>query len=340
MTTTSPAAGSGRRPTSQDVARLAGLSRSAVSQILNGNGERFARETRDRVTAAAASLGYRPSRAGRALVSGLSDIIVLAVPNVSFGRHLQDAVDQIANSSAAIGKSVVVRYLGEDPAASLTAVLDLRPAAVIDFAAFGTEERETIRAAGVRLVPDVSEDVRAAFVDPNLVIGRLQAEELLRSPERRLIYAAMLDERSDVFGPARAQGAAEAARAAGCAEPTIVHIPLRLEAAIEILEPVFADAGRTSFGVCCFNDDVAIAVLAVARHLGLSVPEQVAVVGVDRTAVGQLVTPRLTTVDVDLAAVIRLLTGDGAGLRGGGAIARAGLPDLESFVSLVPGETS
>ena len=101
-----------KRITSWDVARLAGVSRSTVSQVLNGNHERFPQETRDRVAQAAETLSYRPSRAGRSLVTGLSDLIVVVVPNVTFGRHLQDAVDSIAASTAATGMSVVVRYAG------------------------------------------------------------------------------------------------------------------------------------------------------------------------------------------------------------------------------------
>ena len=134
-----------RRPTGWDVAQLSGLSRSTVSQILNGNHLRFTPETRDRVTEAAAALNYRPSRAGRALVTGRSDLIVLAAPNITFGRHLQDAVDQIARTSAADGMSVVVRYAGNDPAATLTTVLDLRPAAVIDLGVFDESALATIQ---------------------------------------------------------------------------------------------------------------------------------------------------------------------------------------------------
>ena len=60
-----------RRPaTSRDVAEHAGLSRSTVSQVLNGYGDRFSAETRARVLAAASNLDYRPSQAARALVTG------------------------------------------------------------------------------------------------------------------------------------------------------------------------------------------------------------------------------------------------------------------------------
>jgi len=44
--------------------------------------------------------------------------------------------------------------------------------------------------------------------------------------------------------------------------------------------------------------------VAAARELDLDVPEQVAVVGADHNAVGQLVSPRLTTVRIELSAMV------------------------------------
>ena len=296
-----------RRPTGWDVAQLSGLSRSTVSQILNGNHLRFSPETRDRVTEAAAALNYRPSRAGRALVTGRSDIIVLAAPNVTFGRHLQDAIDQIARTSAADGMSVVVRYTGNDPAATLTTVLDLRPAAVIDLGVFDEAALAAIRATGTRILPSVSSS-RAG--DPNRVIGRMQAEEVLRVPARRLVYAMLSDEREDPLGPIRAKGVADAARAAGVPEPLLVRVPLRLDGARAALEPILHGADRIPVGVCCYSDEVAIAVLAVARELDLRVPDQVAVVGADYTDVGQLVVPRLTTIRIEFAETIGAVLAD------------------------------
>jgi len=69
--------------TSADVARQAGVSRGAVSQILNGHHARFSASTRARVEKVALDLGYTPSFAGRTLARGRSDgRTVLLVPEV------------------------------------------------------------------------------------------------------------------------------------------------------------------------------------------------------------------------------------------------------------------
>jgi len=329
------------RATSWDVARLAGVSRSTVSQILNGNDERFPQETRDRVRAAAAELAYRPSRAGRSLVSGVSDIIVVVVPNITFGRHLQDAVDSIANSTAARGLSVVVRYAGNDPEATLATVLDLRPTAVVDFGVFTEKERLAIEAAGIVALPEQSM-VSETLEDPNHHIGRLQVRHLLETPGRRLVMALLQDSRLDTFGPDRQRGVFDEAAALGTPEPAVIRVPLTLDGAVEALAGVIRENPNVPLGVCCYNDDVAIALIAAARELSLSVPQQVAVIGVDNTEIGQLISPRLSSVAVDLIGTLTTflsLTGLVSGPDDADSAARD-LRDPSTFVTLVPGEST
>lgn len=328
------------RATSLDVARRAGLSRSTVSQVLNGNDERFPQDTRDRVAAAAAELGYRPSRAGRALVTGVSDVIVVAVPNVTFGRHLQDAVDRIAQATAARGMSVVVRYAGNDEDATLTAILDLRPAAVVDLGVFySVDARRAIQAGGTRIVPDLSVLDRIEE-NPNYLIGRVQARHLLDRSARELVIAVLEDDRPDYFGPDRTSGVMDEARESGHAEPSIMTIPLDKTRAAASLAAIVATHKGAPLGVCCYNDDVAIAVVAAARELGLSVPTQVAVVGVDYTAIGQLVEPPLTSIAVDMPGIIASLLGDLDVLSDRAAGESADREDLPPLLQLHQGRTT
>jgi DNA-binding LacI/PurR family transcriptional regulator len=329
------------RATSWDVARLAGVSRSTVSQVLNGNDERFPQETRERVRAAASELAYRPSRAGRSLVSGVSDLIVVVVPNITFGRHLQDAVDSIANSTAARGLSVVVRYAGNSPEATLTTVLDLRPTAVVDFGVFTEKERLAIEAAGIVALPKQSM-VSETLEDPNHHIGRLQVQHLLTTPGRRLVMALLQDSRLDTFGPDRQRGVFDEAAVLGADQPAVIRVPLTVRGAVDALTAVVRENSDAALGICCYNDDVAIAIIAAARELGLSVPQQIAVIGVDNTEIGQLLTPRLSSVAIDLLGMLEtFLSLTGLVNDPGDAVAAArDLRDPSSFVTLVPGESS
>lgn len=331
-----------RRATSTDVARAAGLSRSTVSQILNGN-EGFPAATRERVHAAAAALDYRPSRAGRALVTGLADIVVVVVPNATFGPHLQDSVDRITNASAVAGMSVVVRFGNRDEEATLLSVIDLRPAAVVDLGVFSNSQRERIEATGTRVVPRRTPVGPGEDADPvDVLIGRLQVRDLLRSASRRIVYVGLDDGRLDPFGPPRFAGIKREAAAHGMDVSEPVRVPLEFDGAREVLAPLLTNAAADPVGICGYNDDVATAVLAVARDLGLRVPEDVAVIGVDRTAVGQLMSPRLSTVFIDQPLLMDSLV-QGLARLGGRRSAEdppAEPLDPTQIVHLVRGETT
>jgi DNA-binding LacI/PurR family transcriptional regulator len=70
--------GPGARPTLEQVARVAGVSRGTASRALNG-GRNVSPRAMDAVTKAAAELGYRPNLAARSLVLGRSESVGLVI---------------------------------------------------------------------------------------------------------------------------------------------------------------------------------------------------------------------------------------------------------------------
>ena len=324
-----------KRPTSFDVAKRAGVSRATVSHVLNGQGSRFPEQTQQKVLKAAAELQYKPSPAGRALVTGRSDILVVLIPNTTFGTNLQDLVDGVSIQAARHGLSVVVRFVGRDAAETLDAILHFRPVAVVDIGVLSPTDRETLEAAGAVAIPRHTRSPEPE-ADLNFLVGRTMGEELLRGGPRRLAFAALVDERQDPFGPPRYEGMKAAARAQGLPTPQRLEIPLKLTGARTALE-AFAVPGAP-MGVGCYNDDVAIAVVAAGRALGLETPRDLSVVGVDATAVGQLVSPRLTTVLMQNDALMERIAADLAELHQKDATRR--VHDVLPVVRIVPGETT
>lgn len=251
---------------------------------------------------AASSLGYRPSRVARALVTGVSDVVVIVLPQLALGPRVEDAVELVSQEAAELGKSVFVRIAGPDPLATIATLVDLRPAAVIDFGGLDISLRERVPAAGITLIPRFV-DVATAL-DPNRLIGRTQAMELLRHGHRRLAYGLISDGHSDPNVARRAEGVKEIALERGIEAPLEVSIPLNAASARAALESLIT---RQPVGIACYNDDVAHAVLAAARSARWTVPDEIAVVGADATKVGQLVSPRLTSVTADLRPLLHEL---------------------------------
>lgn len=282
-------------PRSVDVALRAGVSRSTVSYVLNGNGDRFSPETVERVHRAAADLGYVPSSAGRALVRGHTDIVVIVFPFTTM-PGIQDIVDVLSEGLAEHGFNTVVQLSGpmhtEAHHRVRYVVESLRPAGVIDLGGLSSQDHEELRALGS---PVVGTAIDSSGAGSNLAFGRTQAEHLVDRGYRQLAYAFLTDERGHPFD----QGRTEAARAVctenGLPEPYLFGVPLDAAGAVSSVATMLKDV-PVPVGIACFNDEVALAVLHAARTLGRSVPQELGILGVGKGAVGQLSDPRLSTV--------------------------------------------
>jgi DNA-binding LacI/PurR family transcriptional regulator len=80
--------------TINDVAALAGVSRSTTSRVLNGSGP-ASRQARDSVVRAADALGYQPNPAARSLVSGSGTRIVIGVVSASPQLHVDSYLGRV-----------------------------------------------------------------------------------------------------------------------------------------------------------------------------------------------------------------------------------------------------
>lgn len=325
----------GRPATAADVAAHAGLSRTTVSHVLNGREARFPQATRDKVHASAAALDYRPSPAGRILATGRGDTIVFLMPDTTMESNIQEAVEWVARATAHIGSNVVLRFANQDPEVSVAAILKLRPLAVVDLGSLPASSRARLAGHGVPTVPSLDAPTRRGTPDPDEVIADLQVGALFDGGKTRILYAGLADGRQDAFGPRRFAAIARACAARGLEEPVHVSIPLESDAAGETLERYWQDG---PIGVAAYNDSTAIAVLSAAADRGLSVPDRVAVVGNDGSAIGRLWRPRLTSIRVDIRGIIGEAIDE--------LMAALDLPlsplhsDARTRIELVPGESS
>lgn len=292
--------------TSVDVARLAGVSRSTVSHVLNGQVARFSAETVERVREAAAHLGYVPSAAGRSLVLGRSDLVVLAVPNTTL-TNVQDIIEAIAADLDDLGYSVVVHFdRGGAPTDNLSrlqhVVETLRPAGLVDLGSLRPADLELLERQGCPVLSPRGEYVEG--VDQgNGAIARRQAEHLIERGYTSLAFALLVDRRDDPFGRMRATVLADVCADSGLAPPSVISVPLDPAGAQTAVCELLRTRGRP-VGVACSNDEVALAVTFAAGALRATVPGDVGVVGVGGSSVGQLVTPRLSTVAFDVRTTV------------------------------------
>ncbi|WP_436789660.1 LacI family DNA-binding transcriptional regulator [Yinghuangia sp. YIM S10712] len=283
-----------KRITSKDVARAAGVSQTTVSFVLNNRaGHAIPEETQRRVLEAARRLDYRPHASARSLAAGRSDIVLLSVPDLPIGSGISRFIEQLAAALAGHSLTLVTHLAGAHGRPLPDVCASVGASAVVGFTSFDTDTVQALYRAGADVVLPSDTDESSAM----LPIGRLQAEHLISRGHRCLGYA--LPEHPGMLPMAeqRLRGVADACADAGIDPPVVASTSLEVPAAAEAV----ARWKRESVtGVCAFNDDTALAVLAGMREHSLTAPTDIAVIGVDDNPTAPLADPPLTTVAFDL----------------------------------------
>lgn len=296
------------RVTSADVAREAGVSRATVSFVLNNTQhQKITEATRQRVLTAAERLGYAPSAAARTLRYGRSDVVLGLLPDWPLGYAAGQLVQELTLAFAKRNLTFVV-HSGVRGARSLSEIWKaITPAAVLSFEPFSDSDATAMRAAGIEVIVALYDD-KGPGSDENITsanaIGAAQARHLAAS-HRRLGYAYPDDERVAVFAGPRADGVRKACAELGLPEPDVRTVPLTADAAADAVRSWLAADPQVT-GICAFNDDVAMSVLAGLRRLGLEAPRDMAVIGVDNSPAAAVSSPPLTSVVQDLPGIAEL----------------------------------
>lgn len=284
-----------RRVTSTDVAREAGVSQTTVSFVLNDTrGQTIPEETRRRVLEAAKRLDYRPRGSARSLAAGRSDVVLLALPGVPISANLSRFIEELAAALAEHGLSLVTHLVEGHgrPLPDLCAAVDA--SAVISLIPLDEETSAALQRAGAEVVLGAGSQARAELRE----IGRLQAEHLIGLGRERLGYALPALHSAQFRVQERLRGVATACEDHELAEPVAVSVEMDVEQAASAVDRWIGEAVT---GVCAYNDETAMAVLAGMNRRGLRAPEDLAVIGVGDLPAAQVSIPPLSTIAFDYA---------------------------------------
>ncbi|WP_433165332.1 DUF6807 family protein [Kribbella sp. CA-247076] len=290
----------GRTPkgsiTIADVARAAAVSRATVSRVMNGAAT-VAPEIAERVRAAADRLNYRPSDLARNLSLGRTNMVALVVPDL--GNPLfQQIMRGITNASAAAGYQVLVAETDEDPLAEAEIAVEARRRcdALIMVSPRLAEKSLLDLLPEVKPVVLVNRqgppDVPSVGVDFGRAV-RIVVDHLVGHGHRRLAYLA---------GPVGSASNTDRLRSLAKAERQIAGLEIvRLECGSSI-EDGYAAVERVLesrvTAVVAFNDLVAFGLLARLNEVGVAVPADLSVAGMDDIGLSRFAVPSLTTVRV------------------------------------------
>ena len=270
----------------RDVARLAGVSVSTVSNVVN-RPDGVATELAARVTEAITQLGFVRNEAARQLRTGRSETLGLTVLNLSnpFFAAIATGVEQAA---VAAGYSVLLATSSSIPGHEAD-TLDLferhRVDGVLVASAGNMLERlDQLRQRGIPAVLIDSVDDRGAFSSVsanNVTGGRLAAEHLIENGRTRLLF---------VGGPRTVSQMRD--RLEGCREAVLAAPGVTLD--VKWTQTLSAELGL-SIGseladrpaherpdaVFAANDMLALGLIQGLVRGGVRVPEDVAIIGYD-----------------------------------------------------------
>lgn len=300
-----------KRVTSQDVARHAGVSRTTVSFVLNNvAGMQISDETRQRVTAAAQALGYVPDAAAQALASGHSGTIGLLLARRSdvigsdlfLTQMMHVLVREVNRQGMRLLLEVVENYENQESflrlvrSNSLDGVLYSGPR--LDDSALRSLVSHGVPTVLMGALPGSP----YCFVDVNnRSAAQTAVEHLLRLGHRRIAcltnapaaYAASSD---------RLCGYQDALSAAGVPvdQNLIRYGDFDAESGYMQMQALLRQQPRPT-AVFVASDVVAIGAIKAIHEAGLSIPQQMAVVGFDDVPVAKYFEPALTTMHLPIA---------------------------------------
>jgi DNA-binding LacI/PurR family transcriptional regulator len=297
-------AGKRRWVTSLEVAQLAGVSRSAVSRSFTP-GASVADETRWRVLEAAEQLGYRPNAIARSLNtrrSGLIGVVVADVGNPFYAR----LVEALAIEIQARGRAPLVFVAREAGAtdALLPELLSFQVDGVlVASATLSLRVTQLYTAARTPIVlldrmADDGEDVSGDISADNVAGAAMVAELFAATGRRRPAFIAGIENTSTSRDRAAGFLAGLSRHGLGLTgrDAGQYNYAGGQAAARRLL-----GSGERPDAIFCANDEMALAVLDVARgEFGLRVPQDLSVAGFDNAAPGALAAYSLTTVDQGL----------------------------------------
>ncbi len=290
-----------QRVSIKDIAEQAGVSVPTVSRALSGNG-RVSASTRAQIQRLAEQLGYTPSLVARGLVTRRTNSVGVVVTNFADPFH-STVVQGIEAEAQRQAYSLFLASTSIDPEREVEVVRSFQGRQVdgilVSASRVGNRYVDLLQETGIPLVlintHVASDNIHAVFHDDYQGMRQV-VEHLVERGYRHIAYV----------GTALGGGADQARKLAWQAVLTEHGLGAqrwangpnsRMEGGMAAVDDLLAQytAQPPPEAICCYNDLMAIGVLAALRRQGLRTPADVAVTGFDDLEMAAYVEPPLTT---------------------------------------------
>ena len=281
----------------QEVAKQAGVSSATVSRVFNLP-DKVTEATRQRVERIAKALGYMPNASARTLRTQRSRVLGVVLPTL-LNPVFAECLDGIASAATAAGYAILpiatdYQLAQEDQAVNLLLAGNVDGMILIVSNPSTSQALKRLQAAKLPYVlaynrhsahPCVSVDSQAAVVSLVAHLAKL-------GHERIALVSGQLA--ASDRAQQRFKGFQNGMQLAGLKTAHLLEVPFVKTAAQEVSKLLLTKDRPTA--LICSNDLLAIRSIRAAHLARLSVPNDLSVVGFDGIAIGEDLTPMLSTI--------------------------------------------
>ena len=298
------------RATIADVAKLAGVTKTTVSRVLNNKGE-FSDATRQKIFDAVEQLGYRRSRIARGLATDQTFLLGLIVPSTSneffieIARGAEDAAWE--NDYKIILCNTEEDWDREE--GMFLFLQDIQVDGIVVCSPRLPEEKlvplvEQFQNVVVVNGQGIAWHELAGAIETDDAGGMSQAvNHLISSGRQHLTYLGGTQDAR--VSTERYNGFIKALEAAGRevnANWIATCHPANLNGGYKAFKQL-SDVTAEIDGIVCFNDLVAAGAIRACNEMGIRVPDDIAITGCDDIQLATLVQPNLTTLQMPKQAI-------------------------------------
>jgi DNA-binding LacI/PurR family transcriptional regulator len=287
----------------EDVAKLAGVSTATVSRALSGK-DHVSDKARQKVEKAAAELGYVASSSAYTLATGRNRNIGVVMPYIDrwfFGAFLESAESALVESGydltlynlsggAAQREKIFNDFLLRQRVDAVLAVAVAPSASELENL---NRMKKPILAIGGHI------DGARSLVMDDRAAGRLATEHLISLGHTRIANINGLEGSDKEFNQPnlRHNGYVDALKSAGLeVKPNwTAHADFTLQSAYVVAKQMLGDPHNAPTAIFCNSDEMAFGAIMAAKDLGLQVPRDVSVIGIDNHDMSEFF--ELTTVN-------------------------------------------
>lgn len=297
------------RVTIKDIAKIADVSITTVSQVLNGKGKRFSEETRQKVLAAVAETNYRPDYFAKNMINPQSKTIGVIVPDITdlFFSKVIEGIETYLNERGYVILLCDSHHSDEKETHYMSELMDRAVEGIILATPNSNALENFLAVKRYSNFPYVLLDRGLNKRDGGNILvdeyaGAYEAVAyLVEMGHQRIGMLAndgsfyKMDERTDAYRNCLRD------HQLPLKDEWVVNNGVTIEGGYQATKELLARTTVTA--LFCGNDQMAIGAYRAIYEAGLKIPEDVSVIGYDGLDITQYLTPSLTTVHQPAAGI-------------------------------------